>query len=560
MNISTRNFFQSLLIFLFLISILSSISNGQSSSIIHWENIPGPYGSRIDDLIADSAIGIFATLRNKLFHSTDDGRTWSRHSEFDTTIVKVTVAPDRNLYLLDRGKSIYRFNNSENEWDTLYAQEHPGPLRRNITVTAKGSIIISTVYDVLRSTDSGKTWVKTRDKGGSFFLQFEDRLFLMSNKKLFVSDNDGQTWSRVGSDFEFNDDVLCVANDSILIGLRRYIRGEDILISYDSGNTWDAIPYRLSQPDKIHNLLCDQPGFIYALSNKGIYKVPIPNAESDTLRWEQVSVFTTPLTYLTGGGLYNVLRTFKRTFLVNTGNSLLRSVDNGVNWERSEKGLHFPKMNSLTTIGDSSIIATANGGGVYSSNDLGATWHRFTETYLDDQQRSTLSAAVAYDSDKNSLGNLYVATEAGIYKSTDTGRSWALSSPKDYKTDYLAIGNTGSVIAGYRIGDPVYLRSLNNGKTWDSLEKKGIYHVTYDPYAKVFYAGIYYKANDKRNGYYRSDDGGQSWTTQITSHYGLRGLYINQYSGQISKECRPIQIDHIRYYLYQMTWVRTGKR
>jgi hypothetical protein len=194
--------------------------------------------------------------------------------------------------------------------------------------------------------------------------------------------------------------------------------------------------------------------------------------------------------------------------------------------------------------GESDIrSALSSGDGVYKSLDGGKTWkniglrdtRQISRVIVDPQNADVVYVAA--------LGWAYGPNdERGIYKSTDGGTTWKRvldRGPTVGASDLaMAAGNPNVLFAGMwnthrppwstyapidGQGSGLY-RTTDGGATWTELKGSGLptedwgrAGVTVSPDGKRVYAliAVQHEARlreaDKKSGFYRSDDGGNSW-------------------------------------------------
>jgi photosystem II stability/assembly factor-like uncharacterized protein len=173
---------------------------------------------------------------------------------------------------------------------------------------------------------------------------------------------------------------------------------------------------------------------------------------------------------------------------------------------------------------NANIVYTGNFGGLAKTTDGGATWR-----YLSDSWNSQSISAIAIN--PNASNDVYVGTgregagfasyEVGIYRSFDGGSTW--SSPlgetqfEDTSIRAIAIDPNGSysqfattvyVANGCDHGCGLW-RSNDSGATWSRLYQvgDGVYDVAIDATTRP--STLYLTG---KNGTFKSNDSGQSWT------------------------------------------------
>ncbi len=214
--------------------------------------------------------------------------------------------------------------------------------------------------------------------------------------------------------------------------------------------------------------------------------------------------------------------------------------------------------------------SVAYGDGIYKSEDGGQSWKNMglgksehIGKIIVDPRNSNVIYAAAY-------GPLWSAGgERGIYKSTDGGKTWAISLNVSENTGFNEVhfmpGNPDILYAAahqrrrhewtYISGGPesaVY-RSTDSGKTWDKLTnglpagdvgRIGLAVTEAD--SERIYAIV--EANDESKGVYLSRDRGASWEKR--SNWSTAGNYYQEI------QCHPKDPD----ILYSLdTWAKISK-
>lgn len=179
---------------------------------------------------------------------------------------------------------------------------------------------------------------------------------------------------------------------------------------------------------------------------------------------------------------------------VSYGDGIYLSLDGGKSWEN--KGLqnseHIGKI--LVNPNDSKIVYVAAQGplwnpggdrGLYKSTDLGETWENVLNIspntgvtdIVFDPENSDIIYAASYQRRRHVFTLINGGPESAIYKSTDAGNSWKKL------TSGLPGGDKGRIGLAISPAQPHYI------------------------YAIV-------EAANNRGGFFRSEDGGESWTKQ----------------------------------------------
>jgi hypothetical protein len=157
---------------------------------------------------------------------------------------------------------------------------------------------------------------------------------------------------------------------------------------------------------------------------------------------------------------------------------------------------------------------------VSKSTNSGSSWERDTLT-------TVYAMCYALRVDPSNSNIIYAGGNAGVYKSTNAGSTWFVSTTGLSGTVYditVDPNNTAILYAGTSSG--VY-KSTNSGANWTSTGCTGVNAVIVDHTTNTVYAGT-------NSGVYYSTNGGGSWTvmntglmnTNVTSLGLNHGVYL----------------------------------
>lgn len=315
---------------------------------------------------------------------------------------------------------------------------------------------------------------------------------------LFRSADNGNTWTVTGLNGLTNPDIQDIAINAfgnIFVGTTR-----GIFKSSDNGVNWISISTGFPNNTGIRKLLTTSQGNIFAATDFGIFKSTDNgstwNALNNGLQTTNVYAIT-----INSGIMF-----------AGTSRGVYKSTNNGDSW--SLTGPSNIQVMTLTVNSNGVVFAGTSGMGyIYRTTNNGDNWN-FNNGFP--------SWSIVYDLVSSSSGELYVATDKGVYKSVDTGLNWNLSSSGMSSFGFiqcLAVLSSSSLIAG-SYGNGIFL-STNSGTNWISsnTELSGtlISSLTSDS-QNYIYAGT-------QNGrVYKSTDTGLSWVStgfDETSTYGL---------------------------------------
>jgi hypothetical protein len=250
--------------------------------------------------------------------------------------------------------------------------------------------------------------------GGSLFAGTSDDLF-SSSGNVFLSTNDGMSWTAVDSTF-MNNRVNALA----ATGPYRYAGTPvGIFRSTNNGTSWTDLNVGFSNND-IH---------AFAISPGG------------------------------GGGT----NLFAGTY----GGGVYHSTNNGAGWTGVSTGLTNPVVIALA-VGGTVIFAGTFGSGVFRSTNNGNGWAAADSGLTGNH---VPSFAVSYGGGGTNDTILFAGTNNGVFRSTDGGTHWIAAGLQDTLVSALAVTGT-NLFAGTSdflgTSGGVFL-STNNGIQWTAV-------------------------------------------------------------------------------------------
>lgn len=223
---------------------------------------------------------VFAASRWKLYRSTDGGVTWSAVKTTSAEDVKaVAVSPnfasDRTVLLFLMSNSVgfdhyvYRSTDGGTTWvkgKTLYGSTDPLQVAFSPSFASDGTVFVTTVSMLYRSTDSGLNWTAFSPAANinsvavSPDFTTDRKVYIGTWNGLYRSTDGGSTWSRMGNaglPLRSNGYPVLLYTLSVTGGAgdRLIFAGTDsgVFQSADEGNTWSEANVGLSGV-KVRNL------------------------------------------------------------------------------------------------------------------------------------------------------------------------------------------------------------------------------------------------------------------------------------------------------------------
>jgi photosystem II stability/assembly factor-like uncharacterized protein len=355
-----------------------------------------------------------------------------------------------------------------------------GPYRGGRSVAVAGSVARPNEYymgtvggGVFKSTDGGQSWAPVTDKyfGGTI-------------GAIAVSPS--------------NPDIVYVGGGEAPIR-GNVSHGDGVWKSTDGGKTWKSLGLELTRQISRVRVHPTNPDLVYVGAQGNVWA---PTAERGVYRsrnggtsWEKV-LFRNDSTGVSDlamdpsnpNVLYAAFWQAGRTpwMLVSGGNGsgIFKSTDGGDSWKEITRNPGLPKGilgNVAVSVSEANpnrvfAIIEADSGGVYRSDDAGATW---THTNSDRSLRQRAWYYTKIHADPKDPNVVYV-NNVNFHKSTDGGKTFrpVRGIPHGDSHDFwIASNDTKRMIEGDDGGASV---STDGGKTWseEDFATAQFYHVT----------------------------------------------------------------------------------
>jgi photosystem II stability/assembly factor-like uncharacterized protein len=194
------------------------------------------------------------------------------------------------------------------------------------------------------------------------------------------------------------------------------------------------------------------------------------------------------------------------------GRGLWRSVDGGLTWRASSRGISGFVVGDIEVAADGAVFASPGAEGVFRSRDAGRSWQRLVRGLQADARNTPTLAVDPHDASVVWSGGI------GLYRSHDAGRTWqGLSLPRgveDRTVQQILIDPTREGVVyvltyapiGQDVIGPFIYRTLDDGRTWQPLPRL---HRAAAVLAAAPSDGTLYAWGD--DGLFVSSDAGSSW-------------------------------------------------
>lgn len=308
----------------------------------------------------------------------------------------------------------------------MFARRHPLLIRHRsaqhllalvpLLFTACLSSAAAEPARVFRSSDGGRSWSRS-DQGLDGNSRINalgsagDAVLAGTDSGIFISLDQGQSWRDTGSRARNAGRVVAFAAVERKIYAATDRTG--VLESSDQGMTWavnEAFPSK-----NVRSLLRHREELYAGTDAEGVLL-----SKDDGCSWEQIRQ-----------GLPDEAQVFAlavlkgRVFAGLYSNGLYRWEDEKQRWKKT--GSVVPLV--LASLGDT-LVAGHNPGGIYTSDDLGATWSKATFNTAGDltlpmaNQRGESPTDPPVWALASGPGLVFAGAGSGFYYSENTGRTW----------------------------------------------------------------------------------------------------------------------------------------
>lgn len=356
---------------------------------------------------------------------------------------------------------------------------------------------------IFKSTDGGFNWYHV---GGNFNSDYINGLILTSTGNIIASGwsglhltlNDGITWTNI-----FSQRTNTVAADSF----GRIFVATDIIPEYfgeyggvyrscNNGISWERINMGLPSSYFYPNvLLSGRDSSVFVGTEGRLFR-----STNGGKTW-----LPTGINNISALGLMKNGRLFAGDGWVG---ALYRSNDNGLNWYNNGIGIRNFKIYSFTenSVGDYFV---GTNGGIYKTTNSGDNWHTVNSGYT---YISTTAIAIHPNSSIWAVAGFY-NVGSGIFVSTDNGVNWTEKSHglPDSHFGPIAIDSGGAIYLGTSEG--VFV-TTDLGENWD-MRNPGVGLYIYEIFAAhqndVYLSAGGMNSTDSKF-VYRTTDQGRQWT------------------------------------------------
>jgi photosystem II stability/assembly factor-like uncharacterized protein len=471
-------------IFLFL--FIAAILKPQE---LTWHHLGGPMGGCIGDFAIDSQdniyAGVYTNLLNQIYEgiykSTDNGESWTKLNtgieQFE--VYAIYINGQDHIYVgTNYGDRIYRSTDEGSTWQIINNGYNTAECwaigeNKNGSVLFAGDGQFGGLY---RTTDYGSHWLLSANLPVlSFAVDSLNNIYCGTFIGLYKSTDDGLNWHPAGFNNIPVNKILIGESNRVICGTGYYDNGQGVFYSDDYGNNWTSIGLNgkvvlslafLSNGALLAGTLIDGlfqtsdwgtswTHYTNGLFNKQVFRLNVNSNDDIFIGSENEGIFRSKdmaenfrQVGLPISGIYNI--DFMADSIIVCGT--VSGVQTYNRFTGEWKNIGLQAVLAVETTAEGELLAATNGGGLFQSTDMGASWINICQTPF------VLNV-------KKINNTILAATDTGLIRSTNNGLNWFSTPVKsgvencaieiNANGDIWAVGNVGRIF-----------KSTDNGVTF----------------------------------------------------------------------------------------------
>jgi hypothetical protein len=425
-----------------------------------WEDASGgALGSSFVHTMVYRAPRLEVEADNYLFWSEDLGESWNVDQGSTAFYVIDHFLQQGDTVLASANNHVFRTTNGLMNWGPVVNVDPDETIKIAGLARQGDTLYAGYKYGVFRSTDWGMSWTLvpstglrtgtretnhfTIDQGGVFLLAFEEI-------GVYRSLDQGLTWTGslegLGAHSGI-DDAITISGDGLITGTH----SDGVFRSQNDGDTWSRIgtpdPFDPLSNAVVFSTLEPQPGLLLAGTcgyGDGLYR-----SDDNGATWAHITDGL-PVQSGTGFTCINALAKAGTNIIAATTAGVYYSTDLGLSWNATTLNGDGVYAGGLAANGAVACVGIASGAptGIYRSTNSGATW----------QLVSNIPDVISIASD--GVDHFYAGSFTENYRSTNNGSQWNPVGPgiPESTGGYCALALGADVFIG------------NSGGVWHSAD------------------------------------------------------------------------------------------
>ena len=468
---------------LFIVFLISS--SNVNLTYAQWESV-GPYGGSVSQVWANNSYLFVLLQNNGIFRSSNNGLNWNRLNLESTSNSSYFAGIGSNIVYLSPSR-LFRSSDNGDSW-YLSSNGLPTTFDINTIISNLNVFYLVVNGNLYKSTDYGENWLTLNLTLGDVRLAISGtNIYAYGSGGIRISIDGGVNWSYInnglpGATFRGK---ITTNSSTVFINMDSSNVPRGIYKTTNNGMNWFPSNTGLTNLKVRELYVIGNTVFVGTLD--GIFK-----SSDNGNSWAR---FNNGIEPIYCNSIYSINSNFYAGFGTEYGlGGLYLSQNEGVTWNSIIGNINSCQIFEMTVKGNT-IFAYVNGSGIWKSLDNGINWIR-SNNGLPYNVLSFRGDIISNDGQ-----NIYCVISGNIYKSSDEGNNWFLYNNGIGSNPNYITSNNSKVYAGCSQG--LYL-SLNSGGNWSLLGLSELNVRAIDFYGNYIYAGT-------DNGVFQSSDDGLNW-------------------------------------------------
>ena len=375
---------------------------------------------------------------------------------------------------------------------------------------SNGKLFLLTEKKILVSADSGESWNFLKDVTNGTEITSSNQLLFVVGKLGLVqkSTDNGQNWETINLNTTENLNNVFIFNETVVI-----VGSRTVFRSNDNGINWTKTDLDIFQYDSVVKSYFISPEEAHFLTYYGdLYKTTNGGVNS-------VQTYDNPYVATSVNGLYFYN---SQIGFANAVNKLLKTTDGGQTWVLATsfgQAIDSQPLYSFFFTSPTTGFAVGQYGYIFKTTNGGNTWQRVSEVTYFAESGNNLNKVYF----TNNIG--YIVGDHGkILKSTNQGDNWV---SKDFSYNYVSdIQKTNNKIY-VTSGENFY--SSTDETNWTKLGSptvEGFASYIMDSQFMNDNLGYALVGNAGGTHFSKSTNGGVTWNLLDNTHLGLNKLHF----------------------------------